>query len=63
MTVLNKILKFFKDVRQEMKYVSWPTRSDIKEGTIVVIVMSAIVALFLSAVDMLFSMLIRYILF
>jgi preprotein translocase subunit SecE len=57
------IIKFFKDVRQELKYVSWPTKDDIKEGTVVVITMSAIVALFLSGVDAIFSMLIRFILF
>ena len=35
----------------EMKAVSWPTKDDIKEGTVVVIVISGIVALFLSLVD------------
>ena len=60
--MLKKILKFFKDVRIEMNYVSFPTKNDIKEGTQVVIVMSAIVALFLSGVDAIFSMIIRFIL-
>lgn len=57
------LFKFFKDVRQELKYVSWPTKADIKEGTVVVITMSAIVAVFLSGVDAIFSMIIRFILF
>jgi len=57
------ITKFFKDVRQEMRYVSWPTKADIKEGTVVVITMSAIVALFLSGVDAIFSMVIQFIIF
>ena len=61
--MLKAIVKFFKDVRQELKYVTWPTRADIQEGTVVVIVMSAIVALFLSGVDAIFSMIIRFILF
>ncbi len=56
------IVKFIKDVRQELKYVSWPTKADIKEGTVVVITMSAIVAIFLSGVDTIFSMIIRFIL-
>ncbi|MBW6515415.1 MAG: preprotein translocase subunit SecE [Candidatus Cloacimonetes bacterium] len=60
--MIQGIIKFFKDVRQELKYVTWPTRADIKEGTVVVIVMSAIVALFLSGVDAIFSMIIRFIL-
>ncbi len=60
--MFNAIRKFFKDVRQEMKYVTWPTKADIKEGTVVVITMSAIVAIFLSGVDAIFSMIIRLIL-
>jgi len=60
--MIKAIVKFFKDVRQELKYVTWPTRADIKEGTVVVIIMSAIVALFLSGVDSIFSMIIRFIL-
>jgi preprotein translocase subunit SecE len=46
-----KINRFFRDVRSEMKCVSWPNKADLKEGTIVVIVMSSIVAIFLSLVD------------
>ena len=56
---MKKILRFIKDVRQEMSYVSWPSKADLKEGTTVVIVMSAIVAIFLSLADVLFSFLIR----
>jgi preprotein translocase subunit SecE len=46
-----KVSRFFRDVRSEMKSVSWPTRDDLKEGTLVVIVMSSIVVIFLSVVD------------
>lgn len=61
--MIKKILKFFKDVKQELRNVTWPTKADLKEGTTVVIVMSALVAIFLSLVDTVFSMLIRLILF
>ena len=60
---MNKITKFFKEVRQEMRYVSWPTKNDIKEGTTVVIVLSSIVAVFLSLVDSVFGFVIRTFLF
>ena len=50
---------FFRSVKTEMSYVSWPTRDDIKEGTTVVIIMSVIVAIFLSLVDAGFGLLIR----
>ncbi|MCD4817237.1 MAG: preprotein translocase subunit SecE [Candidatus Cloacimonetes bacterium] len=56
---MKKIIRFFKDVRQEMSYVSWPSKVDLKEGTTVVIVMSAFVAIFLSLIDTLFNFLIR----
>ncbi|MCB5252987.1 MAG: preprotein translocase subunit SecE [Candidatus Cloacimonadaceae bacterium] len=46
-----EVSRFFRDVRSEMKSVSWPTKDDLKEGTVVVLVMSAIVAIFLSLVD------------
>jgi preprotein translocase subunit SecE len=52
---LAEVSRFFRDVRSEMKSVSWPTKDDLKEGTVVVIVMSAIVAIFLSMVDFGFS--------
>lgn len=54
-----KITRFFRDVRSEMKSVSWPNRADLKEGTIVVLVMSTIVAIFLSLVDFGFSKIIE----
>ena len=50
-----RVTKFFRDVHSEMKYVSWPGKDDLKEGTIVVIVMSVIVAVFLSLVDFIFT--------
>ncbi|MDD4308878.1 MAG: preprotein translocase subunit SecE [Candidatus Cloacimonetes bacterium] len=46
-----KVSRFYRDVRSEMKCVSWPNKEDLKEGTIVVLVMSTIVAIFLSLVD------------
>ncbi|MCF7794534.1 MAG: preprotein translocase subunit SecE [Candidatus Cloacimonetes bacterium] len=57
--MFKKITDFFKSVYSEMKYVNWPSRDDIKEGTTVVILMSAIVAVFLSLVDAAFGFLIR----
>lgn len=53
------VSRFFRDVRSEMKSVSWPNKADLKEGTIVVLVMSAITAIFLSLVDFGFSKIIE----
>ncbi len=57
----DKVKKFFHEVRTELKSVTWPTQADLKEGTLVVIVMSAIVAIFLSLVDLGFNNIINLI--
>ena len=57
--MVKRFFTFLKNVRQEMGYVSWPNRADLKEGTTVVIIMSIIVGVFLSVIDGIFSFLIR----
>lgn len=61
--MIKKFLQFIRDVRQEMKYVSWPTKADIKESTTVVLVMAIIVGIFIAIVDNVFSQLIKLIAF
>jgi preprotein translocase subunit SecE len=53
--MFHKLFKFLRDVRAEMNSVSWPSKADLTEGTTVVIVMSAIVSIFLSIVDLTFQ--------
>jgi preprotein translocase subunit SecE len=43
--------EFFKDVRSESSKVSWPTRNELRDSTIVVIVFVIIVMVFVGAVD------------
>ncbi|HHY09156.1 MAG TPA: preprotein translocase subunit SecE [Firmicutes bacterium] len=50
---MNKISKFFREVRSEVRKVSWPNRKELVTYTIVVIVTGVIVALFSGAVDVL----------
>ncbi|MDO9576454.1 MAG: preprotein translocase subunit SecE [Candidatus Cloacimonadales bacterium] len=57
--MFKKIRDFIKSVMSELKYVTWPTKADIKEGTTVVIIMSTIVAIFLALVDAGFGFFIR----
>jgi preprotein translocase subunit SecE len=59
MKMLDGALRFIHEVRTEMKSVTWPTKDDLREGTIVVISMSALVAVFLSAVDFIFGLAVR----
>jgi preprotein translocase subunit SecE len=59
MKMFDGAIRFVRDVYSEMKSVTWPTKDDLKEGTIVVIIMSALVALFLSGVDFIFGLAVR----
>jgi preprotein translocase subunit SecE len=47
-----KIIDFFNGVVKEMKKVTWPTKDELKESTIIVIVVCLILAAFTYAVDM-----------
>jgi len=49
--MLQKIREFFQEVSVELKKVSWPTRQQTMNATVVVIVVSFIVAFFLGIVD------------
>ena len=49
--MLLKIQEFFKEVSVELKKVSWPTRQQTMNATVVVIAVSFIVAFFLGIVD------------
>lgn len=45
------VTEYVKDVRVEMTKVSWPPRAELRESTIVVIVMVVIVSIFIGIVD------------
>jgi len=49
--MFKKIFKFLREVRLEMKKVTWPTRKEITGSTGVVIVTVMIVAIYLGIVD------------
>lgn len=49
--MLEKTKSFFREVNIELKKVSWPTRQQTISATMVVIVLTFIVAFFLGIVD------------
>ncbi len=53
--LVEKVRTFAKDVRSEMAKVSWPTREDLKDSTMVVIVVALAFAAFAFSVDRLLS--------
>jgi preprotein translocase SecE subunit len=46
-----RLRKFFQDVRAEMKLVVWPSRSEVMNTTLVVIMTTILFAVFLWLVD------------
>jgi preprotein translocase subunit SecE len=46
-----RFVRFLSDVRSELTRVTWPTRSEVVATTIVVIIVSAIIGLYLYLVD------------
>lgn len=52
--------KFFREARAELRKVTWPNRKELVTYTIVVIVTTAIVGIFLGVVDLIFSQLIGF---
>jgi preprotein translocase subunit SecE len=56
---MNKIINFFKEVKAELKKVTWPTRQETIKYTLIVIGISLGVALFLGLADYLFTWLIN----
>jgi len=52
---LKTFIEFLKDVRGELKKVTWPSKSEVTNSTIVVIVCTIIIGVYLWLCDFLFS--------
>jgi preprotein translocase subunit SecE len=59
---VQKIVQFLKEVRFELKRVTWPSRKETLAGTMVVVIIVLIVASFLGIVDFGLSELIKSVL-
>lgn len=49
--LLARIGRYFREVRSELRKVTWPTRPELVTYTVVVLVVVAVVSLFLGIVD------------
>jgi preprotein translocase subunit SecE len=54
---LERMSQFLRDVRAEMKRVSWPTANEVKNTTIITLVAVVFFAIYLFAVDRIWSFL------
>ena len=59
---MNKIVKFINEVKLELKKVSWSTRQELINSTIVVIVAVIILAIFIAFCDFIWSNVINFVL-
>ena len=57
--MISKITKFFNDVKVEMAKVSWPTREELINSTMIVAVVSVLFTLFIFVADLILSRVIR----
>jgi len=53
--MIQKLVIFLKETRAELGKITWPTRSELRESTIVVIITVIIITIFIGAVDWVFS--------
>ena len=56
---MEKISKFLKEVNAELRKVTWPTKDELVGSTIVVIVVSIVLAVFIGIVDRVLSFLVQ----
>lgn len=53
---METLSKYFRDTLAEMRQVAWPTQSEALKYTAMVVLISAVVAVFLASFDALFSL-------
>ncbi|MEA2103616.1 MAG: preprotein translocase subunit SecE [Candidatus Cloacimonadota bacterium] len=61
--MFKKTIKFFKEVKQELRHVAWPSMVDLKEGTYVVLSFSVLFGVFIWLVDNIFTQILGFVLF
>ena len=54
-------IQFFRQVKQEIKRVTWPTRKEVMQTSIMVIILVAIAATFFFFVDQIFGWVVKLI--
>ena len=56
---MQRFIDFLKEARAELVKVTWPTRKELYESTILVIVSVLLVSVFIGAVDFVFNRLLQ----
>ncbi|HBO16457.1 MAG: Preprotein translocase, SecE subunit [Candidatus Moranbacteria bacterium GW2011_GWE2_35_2-] len=56
---MNKVIDFIREAKAELMKVNWPTKKQTINYTMVVVVLSLVVAVFLGGLDYLFSSILK----
>ncbi|HET7340972.1 MAG TPA: preprotein translocase subunit SecE [Methylomirabilota bacterium] len=62
MQALTKLREFVQEVLVEFRKVTWPSRQELVNSTVVVIVVTVVLALFLGAVDIVLARAVEWLL-
>ncbi len=60
--MIGGFINFIKETRQELNKVTWPTRDEVWQATLVVIITTMMLAAFIGVVDFFLSSLMRILL-
>jgi preprotein translocase subunit SecE len=52
---MSKITEYFKETKTELKHVIWPSRNQTLYYTLIVIILSVVIAYYLGVFDFIFS--------
>jgi preprotein translocase subunit SecE len=55
----NRLVRYLKETRAELRKVSWPTRQQATNLTLIVLAVTIVMAIFLGVVDLVFAAVIR----
>ena len=59
--MIDRIRRFFEEAWSELKKVAWPTRTQVRNLTVLVFVVSFIVGLYITVADSFFDVVIKFI--
>ena len=55
-----KIIAFFTDVVKEMKKVTWPRQEELRDSTLIVMVVCGVIAAFVYVIDLAVNYLVKF---
>jgi len=58
--MIGKVKKFFSEVTVELRKVSWPTRSELRDATWIVIISSFMLGIYIGVTDVVLSKMLRF---